>query len=359
LAELPRSLPGGTQLIYFSVLEGSTLRWHVSDAGVEFRRFEIGRLELDYLVRRARRALQERDWLPALRAASKELHPLIVPDGLASGTTLIVHPDGPLHELPVGVLVDPVTSRHLVEDHPVAVAPSLRLFLAASGALAARLNDRSSILIVEGRTGAGDSGTPLPPLPAVASEIRAVARHYRSSEVLPDDRATPERFLELAGRYPIVHFAGHAVADRTTPGLSRLFLAPSATNRSGWLLARDIEAATFNKTALVILGACETGAGPVLRGEGVVNLARPFLGKGAAGVVYSLWDVADNASARLLTAFHRHLAGGAEPILALQHAQLELIRAAEAPGDVLTWSAYQYAGGLRGIRYGRQMEDQR
>ena len=254
-----------------------------------------------------------------------------------------------MHELPFAVLRDPATARFLVEDHPIVVAPNLRLFLAASHAAAERFGRLDRVLVVEGRTGAGQGLTPLPRLPAAAAEIAAVADAYPQGRVLNAAEATPARFVAEAGDFPVVHFTGHAIADRPAPELSRLFLSPSAAEPTGWLLLRDLQSASFRQTALVVLGACETGAGRVF-GEGVVSLARPFLGKGAAGVVYSLWNVSDAPSARLLTVFHRNVRRGLEPAVGLQQAQLELLRQMHTGEELRTWTAFQYAGGIVGVR---------
>ena len=349
LAALPGLLEARTVVVYFVVLDRETLRWTVSStAGVQFARLPIGRQQLEYLTRRVRRALDQPSWRAPLEAASAPLAEVIWSRGspLSAGTTMLVIPDGALHELPFGALIDPATGRHLVEDHPVVVAPSLRLFLAASRSARERFRSLDRALVVEGRTGASEGQEPLPPLPAAKAEIKFVAGAYAGSRVLAGADATPQRFLAEAGEFPIVHFTGHAVADRLSPDLSRLFLAPSAADPTGWLLLRDLESGSFPRTGLVVLGACETGAGRVLRGEGAISLARPFLGKGAAGVVYSLWRVGDVASLRILTVLHEGIRGGLEPAIALQQAQRRMIADGQA-GDVRTWAAFQYAGGLR------------
>ena len=53
----------------------------------------------------------------------------------------------------------------------------------------------------------------------------------------------------------------------------------------------DEIAATKLGARLVVLSACETDAGPIFNGEGVMGLARAFLASGAHAVVGTQWPV--------------------------------------------------------------------
>jgi len=57
----------------------------------------------------------------------------------------------------------------------------------------------------------------------------------------------------------------------------------------------------------VLLSACETGAGELNRGEGVISLARGFTYTGAASVVTSLWNVKEKTNMDIIYQFYRAL----------------------------------------------------
>jgi CHAT domain-containing protein len=76
----------------------------------------------------------------------------------------------------------------------------------------------------------------------------------------------------------------------------------------------------------VVLSACRSARGSLLRGEGVVGFGRAFLRAGAHAVVGSLWPLRDDDAARLFGAFYRHLADGAAVGAALRAAQREAVR---------------------------------
>jgi CHAT domain-containing protein len=75
---------------------------------------------------------------------------------------------------------------------------------------------------------------------------------------------------------------------------------------------------------LVVLSSCRSASGTV-GGDGVATFARAFVYAGAASIIASAWDVADEPSNRLLPAFYRAWTGGATKAASLRHAQLRLL----------------------------------
>jgi CHAT domain-containing protein len=77
---------------------------------------------------------------------------------------------------------------------------------------------------------------------------------------------------------------------------------------------------------LVVLGACETGLGKEIRGEGIVGLSRGFLYAGASRVLASLWKVDEEATVELLKEFFSAARKrGLRYPAALREAQLKLL----------------------------------
>jgi len=61
---------------------------------------------------------------------------------------------------------------------------------------------------------------------------------------------------------------------------------------------------------LVALSACRTGLEKI-SGDGVAGLSRAFFYAGTASVLATLWDVADEPTARLLPKFYEQMNHGA------------------------------------------------
>ena len=89
---------------------------------------------------------------------------------------------------------------------------------------------------------------------------------------------------------------------------------------------------------LVVLSACETNAGPIYNGEGVMGIARAFLASGARAVVGTQWPIGAE-TAVLMREFYTRLARGETPAAALHAAKL-MVRRSPDSAHPFHWAGF-------------------
>ena len=174
-----------------------------------------------------------------------------------------------------------------------------------------------------------------------AGSILALVPANQRLELLGFDASRKEALSGALSRYRYVHFATHGILDTDYPELSGLVLSlldRQGLPENGFLRAHEIVDLRL-AADLVVLSACRTALGKEIRGEGLVGLTRAFLDAGANGVLVSLWQVEDRATAELMRRLYEGmLREGLRPAAALRQAQVSLWR----EGD---WRApYYWAG---------------
>ncbi len=129
-------------------------------------------------------------------------------------------------------------------------------------------------------------------------------------------------------------------------GANRARQIPNAVAEDGLLTGLEASLLNLQGTELVILSACDSGAGEVKIGEGVMSLCLAFRIAGAETVLASHWKVSDKATSLLMTEFmHRWRAGGSRAN-AWREAQLTLLRSKDFSNPFF-WSAFTLTGQWR------------
>jgi CHAT domain-containing protein/tetratricopeptide (TPR) repeat protein len=167
--------------------------------------------------------------------------------------------------------------------------------------------------------------------------------------------ATVDRLRgDLAG-YTMIHCAVHGIVDAEEPAESGLALSwePETGGLIDLATIRNLEL----EASLVVLSACETARGEVLRGEGIQSVAQAFLEAGSRAVVASLWRVHDDEATRTMQVFYRGMLDqGLSAGEALQTAKRALRneatrgrpirdgRTADPSGHPYYWAPFIYIG---------------
>ena len=273
--------------------------------------------------------------LDSLRALSRvlldfifpaEIHPM-----LSEAERVVVVPSGPLHELPLDVLVELAGFEELM-NKPVTVVPS--------GSILALLRSRGGETHPNGVTAVGDPEADVPGglgedrgsvselevllgdraggngrLPRAGTEARLVASYFDDEAILGRD-ATPQRVHAEAPGRRVVHLSAHAVLGAMGEPMASAVLLTGERDengdvRGGRLTLADLIATWGDRLSgceMAVLSCCQTGRG-VTVGDSVMALPIGLLHAGVNRVVASLWKVQDLATCLLMMRFYQNYLG--------------------------------------------------
>jgi len=136
-------------------------------------------------------------------------------------------------------------------------------------------------------------------------EAQKAAGYFRGKMLLSEE-ATKPNFLRVASKFNILHLAMHAQMNDEQPMLSNLLLSSSMEEEDQSLYTYELYGLDLT-AELTVLSACNTGAGKMVRGEGIMSLARAFQYAGCPNIITSLWTVDDQSTAELMDLFYEAL----------------------------------------------------
>ena len=115
--------------------------------------------------------------------------------------------------------------------------------------------------------------------------------------------ATKVEVLRRVDSVALVHIATHGLKET---GEIILSTSSKKLKEKDFLLTmKDVLDAKL-RAQLVVLSCCHTSRGEI-KAEGVVGIARAFLGAGARSVVATLWVINDKATKEFMRHFYQHL----------------------------------------------------
>jgi CHAT domain-containing protein len=160
-------------------------------------------------------------------------------------------------------------------------------------------------------------------------------------------RASEKMFKERAPKAGILHIATHAVVNDVNPLFSKLIFSPEpASGEDGFLNTYELYNMKLN-AQLVVLSACNTGYGTLVRGEGIMSLARGFMYAGCPAIIMSLWPVDDQSTSLLMQKFYEGLKKGQNKDEALRNAKLDFLKNAdEVKANPFYWSGMIFVGDM-------------
>ena len=179
----------------------------------------------------------------------------------------------------------------------------------------------------------------LSPLEFNQRESEFLGKFY-SADVFEGEEATLWNFMQYAPEAGWLHLSGHAFVDDHLPEYSFFAFTASTDTTEGQLLSvNDISRMNLNNR-VVFLNGCQTGFGPVQKGEGALSLQRAFASAGVGTLVTTLWPVNDETAYMITREFYENLPGLHSIPASLRKAGLKLIET----GDPIYSHPYNWAG---------------
>ena len=280
------------------------------------------------------------------RGALKVLYDIVISPishSIAEGDEMVIVPDGSSFLIPYAALLDQ-NDKYLSETLRIRLVPSLTSLMLLAECPGDRHSTSGALLVgnpwVE--TVRIKGCKPFPQLPGAEEEVKMIGQ-ILNIEPLTGKNATKDRVLSGLNSVSLVHISAHG---RTETG--EIILSPNFRSsdkrpeEKDFLLkmADVLDAKVHAK--LVVLSCCNSGRGKI-KVEGVVGIARAFLGTGARSVIATLWAIDDEATLAFMRHFYEHLVAGQSASKSLHHA-MKRMRESEKFKAVKHWAPFVLIG---------------
>ncbi|XP_078382872.1 uncharacterized protein LOC144665516 [Oculina patagonica] len=261
-------------------------------------------------------------------------------DDLIRGCELVIVPDGPLFLAPFAAFLDHC-SEYLCESFRIRLIPSLTAMKLITECPENYHSKREALLV-------GDplltkvKRKRLGQLPFAKKEVEMIGNILNVSPLV-GEQATKAEVIKRLTAVSLVHIAAHGSMET-----GEIALSPNPTRsskvpkKSDYMLTMEDVLSIKVCSRLVVLSCCHSGHGEI-KAEGVVGIARAFLGAGARCVLVSLWAINDEATQEFMRWFYQHLVEGKNVSEAINLTR-KFLRESESFHDVKHWAPFMLIG---------------
>ena len=296
------------------------------------------------------RGKDEKEFISSLAGndSLRELYDVMIApiSHLIEDEELIIVPDGSSFLIPYAALVDQ-KSRYLSETLRIRLAPSLTSLRLLIDCPEERHSTSGALLVgdpwIETVRLKSQKKKPrrYTQLPGAEKEVKMIGQ-ILNVEPLMGKNATKDQVLRKLHSVSLVHIAAHGSAERGEILLSPNLGSSKPPEEKDFLLTmKDVLDAKLN-AKLVVLSCCHSGRGKI-KAEGVVGIARAFLGAGARSVIASLWEIDDDATLTFMKHFYEHLVKGQTASKSL-HEAMKMMRESDEFNAVKYWAPFMLIG---------------
>ena len=232
---------------------------------------------------------------------------------LLKGPEIVIVPERSMFRIPFAALREETGKNFLTEKFRIRIAPSLTTLKLIQDSPADYHSHTGALIVGDPEVGVVlYKGAPkdITALPCARREAEMIGR-LMDVQPLIGEHATKQAVLNGIDSVSLIHIAAHGNAER-----GQIALAPNRRTEStgisqeeDYLMTMEDISKVQLRAKLVVLSCCHSGRGQI-NYEGVVGIARAFLGSGARSVLVSRWALEDTATEQLMNQFYAHLADG-------------------------------------------------
>ena len=255
---------------------------------------------------------------------------------------IIVAPDRSLNQVPFPALTDE-RGRYLSENFRIRIVPSLTTLKLIQDSPADYHSQTGALIVGDPNVGTvyyKGKEMSFSRLPCAENEAVMIGQLLGVQPLL-GQQATKQAVLERLHSVCLIHFAAHGNAERGEIALSPVGPRDRISEEGNYLLTMSDIAQVQLRAKLVVLSCCHSGCGQI-RAEGVIGIARAFLGSGARSVLVALWAISDKATEQLMCHFYEHLVRGESASESL-HKAMEWMRS-NGFEKICDWAPFMLIG---------------
>lgn len=274
-------------------------------------------------------------------------------ESIIKNKSLIIIPDEELYNVPFECLLTKDVAKeskfnslpYLIKESAISYAGSATLLYSTKSTVTSNTDKLLAFAPSYESTGANADTSEvtrnlmksITPLLGTKEEVDNIGQ-IMEGDVFEGNNATLQNFKSKSSGYDILHLAMHTMIDNEDPMNSKLVFGAD-NNSYGMLNTYELYSMKLD-AKLAVLSACNTGKGKMLKGEGMLCLARGFMYAGCPSLVMTLWEINDRTGSKLMQNFYKYLSQGKSKDEALRLSKLDYL----STSDDMQANPYYWAG---------------
>ena len=363
VSSVQEKLPDNTSLVEFFKWENTLYTFVINKESFHVEESNVDGIEEK--IQEFTTRIVEKDQL-GFSQVSKDLYDLLIKpiDSYFVGDQLIIVPDESLWNLHFDLLLTGDTNQenpnYLLNQYAISYANSATLLFRESMNRKSGKSKEECLAFSYSSSQQEASVMSLQTLrnsevdlPGTRKEVRELSEVFGGTYYYGSD-ANEKNFKDKAHQYQLIHLALHGEIDHLNPTNSKIYFTDleGENFEDNTLYAHELYAMDI-PADLVVLSACDTGAGKVNKGEGILSLGSAFQSAGVESLLLSKWQISDKTTPEIMKFFYQNLSKGMNKSKALQKAKLQFLETSDVFNEApFYWGSFYVLGDITPIEQG-------